>query len=96
MLWSRRTCPFGLPDDTEVTDDVILISIGHALQVATSDIVETPLPAPLAALLAQLQRRERNAQARRNAAMRRQRATQRQPADPRVTASVAALTQAAP
>jgi hypothetical protein len=56
--WSRLTCLFGLPDDAEEIDDVVLAAIGPVLRAAVSDLVEAPLPAELAALLAQLKRLE--------------------------------------
>jgi hypothetical protein len=59
MLCFRRTCPFGLPDDAGDIEDIVLVSVGHALAVATAHTIAEPLPAPLTALLAQLGRRER-------------------------------------
>jgi hypothetical protein len=59
MLCFRRTCPFGLPDDAEAIEDIVLVSVGHALALATAHTIAEPLPAPLTALLAQLGRRER-------------------------------------
>jgi hypothetical protein len=55
----RRTCPFGLPDDAEAIEDIVLVSVGHALALATAHTIAEPLPASLTALLAQLGRRER-------------------------------------
>lgn len=74
MLWSRRMCPFGLPDEAEDIDNIVLASIGHVLRAATTDIVETPLPARFVNLLGRLERRERNARTRRRPAVRRQHA----------------------
>ena len=71
MLWSRRTCPFGIPDDADGTDAIIVDSIGHALRAATAEIAEAPLPTELAALLARLQQCERTAQAKQAPALRR-------------------------
>jgi hypothetical protein len=59
MLCFRRTCPFGLPDDAEAIEDIVLVSVGHALALATAHTIAEPLPASLTALLAQLGRRER-------------------------------------
>jgi hypothetical protein len=59
MLCFRRTCPFGLPDDAEAIEDIVLVSVGRALALATAHTIAEPLPAPLTALLAQLGRRER-------------------------------------
>jgi hypothetical protein len=59
MLCFRRTCPFGLPDDAGDNEDIVLVSVGHALAVATAHTIAEPLPAALTALLAQLRRRER-------------------------------------
>lgn len=95
MLCFRRTCPFGLPDDAEAGDDVVVVSIGHALRVATAAIAEAPLPAPLAALLAQLERHERNARRRHREALREQLVLPGQPASPSAGASAAAGVQVA-
>jgi hypothetical protein len=95
MLCFRRACPFGLPDDSEAIDDIVLVSVGHALGVVTAHIAEEPLPAPLARLLARLQRRERNARTRRNTAVRPQPGTRPRPADPRPAIAAAGEPQAA-
>jgi hypothetical protein len=58
--WSRLTCLFGLPDEAEGTDDVVLAAIGPVIRAAAADLVEAPLPAEIAALLAQLKRLETN------------------------------------
>ena len=52
--WSRLTCLFGLPDDADETDDVVLAAIGPVIRAAAADIVEAELPPELVALLAQL------------------------------------------
>jgi hypothetical protein len=58
--WSRLTCLFGLPDEAEGIDDVVLAAIGPIIRAAAADLVEAPLPAELAALLAQLTPNPRN------------------------------------
>ncbi len=79
MLCFRRTCPFGLPDDAEAIEDIVLVSVGHALALATAHTIAEPLPASLTALLAQLGRRER-AQSRPSEAPPRQRTARPQSA----------------
>jgi hypothetical protein len=76
MLSSRRTCAFGLPDDTEDLDNLVSVAVGHALRVATAPMLDTALPAELAGLLRRIERQERDAQARHRA---RRRATPRDP-----------------
>jgi hypothetical protein len=83
MLWPRHTCPFGLPDDAEDIDNIILYSIGHALRAMAVDIADAPLPPQLVRLLRQLERQEeRNAWASRSAAVRRPPAIIREPMHP--------------
>jgi len=80
MLWSRRLCPFGLPDEAEGIDNIVLASIGHFLRAATADDGE-PLPVRFVSLLGQLERQERIARAARDASpRRRRRASLRDPA----------------
>jgi hypothetical protein len=90
MLCFRRTCPFGLPDNADATDNVVIASIGHALKVATAGTAEAPLPATIAALLAELERDERRAQARRRTVPRRPRATRVAVVEPRPGAAAEA------
>jgi len=81
MLWSRRLCPFGLPDEAEGIDNIVLASIGHFLRAATADDAATPLPVRFVSLLGQLERQERIARAARDASPRRRpRASLRDPA----------------
>jgi len=55
MLWPRQICPFGLPDEEAETEyDVVLVSVGHVLRVASADITDAPFPAHLAGLLQRL------------------------------------------
>jgi hypothetical protein len=58
MQWPRRTCPFGLADEAEHTENIILAAIGYSLREATTDVTLAPLPESLAALLRQLETRE--------------------------------------
>jgi hypothetical protein len=60
MLWPRRTCAFGLPDEDEdaAIGDIVSVAIGHVLRVTAADIVDAPLPGRLIALLRQLERRQ--------------------------------------
>ena len=62
MLWPRRTCAFGLPDEDEdaAIGDIVSVAIGHVLRVTAADIVDAPLPGRLIALLRQLERREQS------------------------------------
>jgi hypothetical protein len=76
MLSSRRMCPFGLPDEAEDIENVVLVAVGHVFRATTAAMLDTPLPAELADLLRRIERQERNARARRSATLqRRQRAT---------------------
>ena len=79
MLWPRQTCPFGLPDEDEdaVIGDVVLVSIGHVLRAAATDIVDAPLPVQLLGLLRRLERGEQRGRG--NATPRRKRASLREP-----------------
>jgi hypothetical protein len=69
MLWPRHTCPFGLPDDAEDIDNIVLYSIGHVLRATAVDIVDAPLPAQFVRLLER--RAEREAWIRQSAAAQR-------------------------
>ena len=81
MLSSRRSCPFGLPDEAEEIENLVLVAVGHVFRTATAPMLDTPLPAELAGLLRQIDRQERNAQAHRSATLqRRRRATLHEPA----------------
>jgi hypothetical protein len=62
MLWPRRTCAFGLPDEDEdaAIGDIVSVAIGHVLRVTAADIVDAPLPGRLIALLRQLERRQQS------------------------------------
>ena len=73
MLSSRRVCPFGLPDEAEDIENVVLVSVGHVFRAATAPMLDNPLPAELAGLLRQIERQERNAQARRGATLQQRR-----------------------
>jgi hypothetical protein len=106
MLSSRRTCPFGLPDEAEDVENLVLVAVGHVYRTATAPMLDTPLPAELAGLLRQIDRQERSAQARRSATLpRRRRATLHEPvarsvrhlqaSDPRADASAAMKAQSA-
>ena len=80
MLSSRRSCPFGLPDEAQDIENVVLVAVGHVFRAATAPMLDSPLPAELAGLLRQIDRQERNAQARRSATLQRhRRATLREP-----------------
>jgi hypothetical protein len=80
MLSYRRSCPFGLPDEAEDIENLVLVAIGHVFRTATAPMLDTPLPAELADLLRRIERQERNAHARRSATpQRRRRATLREP-----------------
>ena len=80
MLSSRRTCPFGLPDEAEDVENVVLVAVGHVLRAATAAMLDAPLPADLIDLLRRIERQERNARARRSATLqRRRRATLHEP-----------------
>ena len=54
MSWPRHTCPFGLPDELECTENIVLTAVGHVLRETGTDLIEAPLPAQIAALLCQL------------------------------------------
>ena len=106
MLSSRRTCPFGLPDEAEDIENLVLVAVGHVFRAATAHMLDSPLPAELVDLLRQIDRQERNAQARRSATLqRRRRATLHEPvarsarhlqaSDQRADASVAMKAQTA-
>ena len=75
MLSSRRTCPFGLPDEAEDVENVVLVAVGHVFRTATAAMLDTPLPAELVGLLRRIERQERNAQAHRSATLQRRRRT---------------------
>ena len=80
MLSSRRTCPFGLPDEAEDVENVVLVAVGHVLRAATAAMLDAPLSADLIDLLRRIERQERNAGARRSATpQRRRRATLHEP-----------------
>jgi len=80
MLWPRRTCPFGLPDDAEDIDNIVLYSIGHVLRATAVDIANAPLPPQFVSLLCQLEQREkRNAWVSRRARVPQPRALIREP-----------------
>ena len=82
MLSSRRTCPFGLPDEAEDVENVVLVAVGHVFRATTAAMLDTPLPAELADLLRRIERQERNARARRSATLqRRQPSKSRDPAE---------------
>jgi hypothetical protein len=106
MLSSRRSCPFGLPDEAEDIENLVLVSVGHVFRAATAPMLDSPLPAELAGLLRQIDRQERNAQAPRSATLqRRRRAALHEPvarsvrhlqaSDQRADASVAMKAQTA-
>jgi hypothetical protein len=88
MLCFRRTCPFGLPDDADATEHITLLSVGYALRMATAHLAEAPLPAALAALLADLARHEHAAR-RSGSGSRRRRGPLDQPASPSAGGSAA-------
>jgi hypothetical protein len=80
MLSSRRTCPFGLPDEAEDIENLVLVAVGHVFRATTAPMLDGPLPAELAGLLRQIDRQERNVQARRSATLQhRRRATLHEP-----------------
>jgi hypothetical protein len=79
MLSSRRSCPFGLPDEAEDIENFVLVAVGHVFRAATAPMLDSPLPSELAGLLRQIDRQERNAQARRSATLQRRRAALREP-----------------
>lgn len=58
MLWPCHTCPFGLPDEAEYSDNIILLAIGHSFREAARGITEAPLPPQFIALLQRLKERE--------------------------------------
>jgi hypothetical protein len=106
MLSSRRTCPFGLPDEAEDIENLLLVAVGHVFRVATAHMLHGPLPADLIDLLRPIERQERKAQAPRSATpQRRRRATLHEPvarstrhqqaSDQRADASVAMKAQTA-
>ncbi len=106
MLSSRRTCPFGLPDEAKNIENLVLVAVGHVFRAATAAMLDSPLPAELSDLLRRIERQERNAQARRSATpQRRRRATLHEPVarstrhlqapDQRADASVAMKAQTA-
>ena len=80
MLSSRRTCAFGLPDETEDPDNLVSVAVGHVFRVATAPMLDSALPAELAGLLRRIDRQERDAQARLRA--RPQRHRRSKPRDP--------------
>ncbi len=75
MLSSRRTCPFGLPDEAKNIENLVLVAVGHVFRTATAPMLNSPLPAELIDLLGRIERQERNARARRNATLQRRRRT---------------------
>ena len=80
MLSSRRSCPFGLPDEAEDVENLVLVAVGHVFRAATAHMLDSPLPTELVDLLRQIDRQERNAQAQRSATLqRRRRATLHEP-----------------
>jgi hypothetical protein len=91
MLSSRRSCPFGLPDEAEDVENVILVAVGHVFRAATAHMLDSPLPAELVDLLRRIERQERNAQAPRGSSLpRRRRAALHEPvarSAPRLQAS---------
>ena len=42
MLSSRRSCPFGLPDEAEDVENVVLVAVGHVFRVATAPMLDAP------------------------------------------------------
>jgi hypothetical protein len=56
-VWLRLTCLFGLPDD-EDPDNLMAAALGPILRAALEDIVETPLPSQISALLDEIKRRQ--------------------------------------
>ena len=83
MLSSRRSCPFGLPDEAEEIENLVLVAVGRVFRAATAHMLDSPLPVELAGLLRQIDRQERNAQARRGATLqRRRRAALHEPVAP--------------
>ena len=106
MLSSRRSCPFGLPDEAEDIENLVVVAVGHVFRAATAHMLDSPLPTELVDLLRRIDRQERNAQARRSATLqRRRRATLHEPvtrsarhlqaSDPRADASGAMKAQTA-
>ena len=104
MLSYRRSCPFGLPDEAEDIENLVLVAVGHVFRTATAPMLNSPLPAELIDLLRRIERQERNARARRSATLqRRRRATLHEPvarstqhlqaSDQRADASVAMKAQ---
>ena len=101
MLSSRRMCPFGLPDEAEDIENVVLVAVGHVFRATTAAMLGSPLPAELSDLLRRIERQERNARARHSATLqRRRRATLHEPvarstrhSDQRADASVAMKAQ---
>jgi hypothetical protein len=101
MLSSRRSCPFGLPDEAEDIENLVLVAVGHVFRATTAHMLDSPLPTELVDLLGRIDRQERNAQARRSATLqRRRRATLHEPlhlqaSDQRADASGAMKAQTA-
>ena len=106
MLSSRRICPFGLPDEAEDTDNVVLAAVGHVFRTTTVSMLDSPLPAEFVGLLRRIERQDRTAHAGRRATLqRRRRTTMHEPvargarhlqaSDQRADASVAVKAQTA-
>lgn len=70
MQWPCRTCPFGLPDEAECPEHLILHAIGYSLRETTTDITHAPLPSHFVVLLRKLEKRERSLRAEELAARR--------------------------
>ena len=80
MLSSRRSCPFGLPDEAEDIEYLVLVAVGHVFRAVTAHMLDSPLPTDVIDLLRRIERQERNARARRSATLqRRRRATLHEP-----------------
>jgi hypothetical protein len=62
-VWLRLTCHFGLPEEAEQTNNLILDSVGPILRADGREIVEAPLPTEFLELLNQLERPKPNSQA---------------------------------
>src|SRR5258705_3513412 len=73
MLSSRRSCPFGLPDEAEDIENLVLVSVGRVLRASTAHIADAPLPAGLVGLLRRIEAQERKVQAARSASLQQRR-----------------------
>src|SRR5436190_17861979 len=93
MLWPRHTCAFGLADDAENVDHVVLVAIGRVLRVTSTDISDASLPVQLATLLRQIERREQSACLGRRSAKRRRGGAQNMPSASLASSDMRSLSQ---